>query len=125
MARLDGRTLTAVYAGGLAGTLLRALCDQALPHDAAAWPWATLAVNIAGAFVLGVVVARRPVATRGSRLVGTGFCGGLTTFSALQLELYDMFDAGHAALALGFAAVSIATGLAAVAVGVRSAGAAA
>jgi CrcB protein len=117
----DPRTLLAIYAGGVAGTVLRALCDEALPHDAAAWPWSTLAVNIAGAFILGVVVARRPVATTGSRLLGVGFCGGLTTFSALQLELYDMLDAGHAALAAGFALASITAGLAAVALGVRSA----
>lgn len=70
--------LAAVYVGGAAGTLLRAAAAEGI-----ASPWATLLVNLAGAALLGWVLvalpARRP-------LLGTGLCGGLTTFSTIQLE---------------------------------------
>jgi CrcB protein len=108
----DPRELAAVFAGGTAGALARAGVAEALPHDPGHWPWATLLVNIAGAALLGLVLAgsdggyRRP-------LLGAGFCGALTTFSALQLELLEMLDAGRAALALLYAAVSVAAGVAA------------
>ena len=83
------------------------------------WPWATFLVNVAGAFVLGLVIAR---GVRGYRreLLGAGFCGALTTFSTLQLELLGMLDAGRVALALAYAGASIAAGLAATALAGRA-----
>jgi CrcB protein len=48
-------------------------------------------------------------------LWGTGLCGGLTTFSTMQLELLALLDRDDVALALGYAAASVALGLAAVA----------
>jgi len=106
----DPRELAAVFAGGTAGALARAGVADALPHDPGQWPWATLLVNVAGACLLGFVLSpgdggyRRP-------LLGAGFCGALTTFSALQLELLEMLDAGRAGLAVLYAAVSLAAGL--------------
>jgi fluoride exporter len=119
---LDARELAAIFAGGLAGTLARAGLAQALPHAAGAWPWATFAVNLAGAFALGLAVGRPHGVTGLPRwrrsLLGTGFCGGLTTFSTLQLELLRMLDGGHDALAAGYAAATLAAGLGAVALAV-------
>jgi CrcB protein len=43
-------------------------------------------------------------------LLGTGLCGALTTFSTLQLELLDLLDSGHAALAAAYAAASLCGG---------------
>ena len=92
---------------------------EALPHTAGEWPWATFAVNVAGAFVLGYLVTRLqerlPLSAYRRPLLGTGFCGALTTFSALQLELLRMLDGGHTGLALAYAATSIAAGFLAVA----------
>ena len=104
-----------MFAGGIAGALARAGVVEALPHDPGAWPWATLLVNLAGAFVLGLVAAR------GFRraLLGQGFCGALTTFSTFQLELLDLLEDGDVALALLYAGGSLAAGTAAVTLGRR------
>ena len=106
-----------MFAGGIAGTLARALVAEALPHHPGQWPWATLLVNVAGAFVLGLVAAR------GFRrsLIGQGFCGALTTFSTFQLELLQMLDEGRTGLALGYAAASLVAGLVAAELGRRAA----
>lgn len=120
---LDGRQLAAIFAGGYAGAIARTALLQAWPPVAAEWPWATVAANVAGAFLLGLVVAHLQEQPRRSlywrSLLGPGFCGALTTFSTLQLELLQMLDAGHIALALGYAATSIAAGYAAVALAVE------
>ena len=107
------RELGSVFIGGVAGALARAGVAEALPHDPGHWPWATLLVNVAGAFVLGLVAAR------GARraLVGQGFCGALTTFSAFQLELLRMLDADALGLAATYLVVSVALGLACVLAG--------
>ncbi len=122
---MSGRTLSALLVGGFAGTVLRAALVDAWVHDPAAWPWATFVVNVAGAFVLGVVVAalraRPTVSLYWRPLLATGFCGGLTTFSALQLELVRMAEAGALGLAAAYLAASLAAGLLAVAVGLRAA----
>lgn len=114
----DPRLLAAVFAGGFAGTLARLAAVEALPPEPGHWPWATLCVNVAGAFLLGLVTARRPAAVPHlTALLGAGVCGALTTFSALQLELLEMLDAGRPLLACAYVAVSLAAGLAGVRVG--------
>ena len=117
--RADPRELAAVFAGGALGALARALLEDALPHAPGTWPWATFAVNVAGALLLGWAVTRLqerlPLSAYRRPFLGTGICGGLTTFSAFQVELLQMLDAGHDALALGYASASIAAGAVAVA----------
>jgi fluoride exporter len=112
----DLRLLTAVFCGGMLGALARAGLAQALPHDPTQWPWATFAVNLVGAFVLGWATTRLPLRPPRSPyllpLVGPGFCGALTTFSTLELELLRMLDAGAVGLAVGYAAASYGAGIA-------------
>ncbi|HEY7073948.1 MAG TPA: fluoride efflux transporter CrcB [Solirubrobacteraceae bacterium] len=116
---MDGRELAAIFAGGAVGAIARAEVERALPPEAGAWPWATFAVNIAGAFLLGYFVTRLqerlPVSSYPRPLLGTGFCGALTTFSTMQLELVDMIDAGRVALAVAYGAASLLLGFLAVA----------
>jgi CrcB protein len=116
---LDGRELGAIFCGGFLGAVARVALDDALPHGAAAWPWATFIVNVAGAFLLGYVTTRLqerlPLSSYRRPLLGTGFCGALTTFSTMQVELLRMLDAGAIALACGYAAASVAAGALAVA----------
>ena len=114
----DAREIAAIFAGGAIGALLRtALTDLAGP-DPGSWPWATFAVNICGAFLLGYFTTRLqerlPLSTYRRPLIGTGFCGALTTFSTMQVELLRIIDAGHVPLAALYLTASIACGLAAV-----------
>lgn len=116
--RLDGRELLAIYVGGVAGALARVGLAQLAPHGADAWPWATFAANMAGALLLGYFVTRLqerlPPSSYRRPLLGTGFCGALTTFSTVQLELFGMLDAGHLGLAAAYAAATLAGGFACV-----------
>jgi CrcB protein len=117
--RVDWRELAAVFTGGCIGAVARAGLAEALPHGPSQWPWATFTVNIAGAFALGYFTTRLqerlPLSAYRRPLLGTGFCGGLTTFSTMQLELVTMLDGRHIALALAYAAVSVTGGFLAVA----------
>jgi len=116
--RLDRREVVAVFTGGAVGTLLRAALSQAFPHSPTSWPWPTFVVNVVAALLLGYFVTRLqerlPISSYRRPLLGTGLCGGLSTFSTMQVELLKMIDAGAYALALGYAAASVAAGLLAI-----------
>lgn len=115
---MDRLELSAIFAGGVLGALLRAGVAELLPPEAGEWPWATLLVNLAGAFALGYFVTRLqerlPLSSYRRPLLGTGLCGALTTFSTMQLELVRMLEYDRAGLALAYAGVSVALGFAAV-----------
>ncbi|MBS1861380.1 MAG: fluoride efflux transporter CrcB [Actinobacteria bacterium] len=112
--RFDRRELAAIYAGGVIGALGRVGLSVALPHGADAWPWATFAVNMVGAALLGWFVTRLgerlPPSAYRRPFLGTGVCGALTTFSTLQLELFKMLEGGYVGLAVTYAAATIAGG---------------
>jgi fluoride exporter len=116
---LDRRELAAIFVGGFIGAVARAELAQALPARTGEWPWATFSVNIVGALALGYFTTRLqerlPLSAYRRPLLGTGFCGGLTTFSTMQVELLNMLDTGQIVLALTYAVVSITAGFAAVA----------
>lgn len=115
------RTL-AILAGGATGTLARAGLAEAVGHRPGQWPWATFAVNLAGAFVLGWLLTRLAERTAPSRhwrpLLGTGFCGALTTFSAFQIETLEFIRRGDIVPAIAYPLVSIAAGMALAVAGV-------
>jgi len=114
----DRREVLAVALGGIVGALLRTALAGWMPDAPDAWPWSTFIVNVAGAFVLGVAVtALHERRTFARRLLATGFCGALTTFSTMQLELLRMLDADALGLAATYLVVSVALGLACVAAG--------
>jgi fluoride exporter len=117
--RFDRSEFAAIFVGGFTGALVRAEVVEALPDRAGRWPWATFIVNVVGALLLGYFVTRLqerlPVSAYRRPFLGTGLCGGLTTFSAMQVELLRMLDAGRLGLAVGYAAASVLAGFAGVA----------
>lgn len=118
---LDRRELAAVFAGGALGTLARAGFEELAAPDPGRWPWPTFTVNVIGAFLLGVFVTRLlerlPASSYRRPFLGTGLCGGLTTFSTMQVETLTIVEHGHYGLAAGYVASSIAVGLLAVYLG--------
>ena len=114
----DWREIAAIFVGGALGTLARAALADAFPHSATSWPWPTFGVNIVAAFLLGYFVTRLqerlPLSSYRRPLLGTGLCGGLSTFSTMQVEIVKMLDAHAWGLAAGYAAASIAAGYAAI-----------
>jgi CrcB protein len=114
----DRRELAAIYAGGVLGGGLRTGLSEVSPTHTGHWPWVTFLVNLVGCFLLGYFVTRLqerlPVTAYRRPLLGTGLCGGLTTFSTFQLELLKLLDHGDLLLALAYAAASIAAGFAGV-----------
>jgi CrcB protein len=114
----DRRELAAVFAGGGCGALARAALAEMVPTSPNSWPWVTFAVNIVGAFLLGYFATRLqerlPVSAYRRPLLSTGLCGGLTTFSTMQVELLAMLEAHSYRLAAGYAAASLLAGYLAV-----------
>ena len=118
MFSFDRRELAAIFVGGGIGTLARAGLETLAAPDPGRWPWPTFVVNIVGAFLLGYFVTRLlerlPTSSYRRPLLGTGFCGGLTTFSTMQVETIKMIEHQQYGLAVGYTVASIAAGLLAV-----------
>ena len=114
----DNRELAAVFVGGAVGTVARAAVGTLAVADPGRWPWPTFTVNIVGALLLGYfttrLLERLPLSSYRRPSLGTGLCGGLTTFSTMQVETLKMIEAHHYGLAAGYTAASIAAGLVAV-----------
>jgi fluoride exporter len=110
--------------GGALGSLARWSVVVALPRSSGGWPWATLAVNLLGCLLIGVLLAvlaaRRPDDDRLRTFLGAGVLGGFTTYSAFAVEVADLLRAGVPVLAAGYVAVSVVGGLVAVAAGLRT-----
>jgi fluoride exporter len=118
---LDARRLTAIYLGGVIGALVRVGLAEATPHDPSGWPWGTFAVNMLGALLLGYFFARlhdHPDESLAHPFLSTGICGTLTTFSTLQLELFEMVDAGRLAIAAVYIGTTLALGFLCVRAGI-------
>jgi CrcB protein len=99
-----------VVFGAMVGAPLRYLVDRAVQarHDSV-FPWGTFTVNAAGSFVLGLVSAGVPAGV--VALVGTGFCGALTTYSTFGYETLRLAEERAYGYALLNVAASLFTGL--------------
>lgn len=116
------KSLLFVGIGSFVGGALRFIVSQLMKCFCnASFPWATLAVNLAGCLVIGVVYAlfARSVFTSNNicLLLATGFCGGFTTFSAFANEGLVMLQGGNVGAFLLYALTSVVAGIALVALG--------
>ncbi|WP_031072330.1 fluoride efflux transporter CrcB [Streptomyces sp. NRRL WC-3742] len=116
-----------VVAGAVVGAPLRYLTDRAVQsrHDSV-FPWGTFAVNVVGCLVLGTLtgaVAAGAASSHVQLLVGTGFCGALTTYSTFSYETLRLAESGAGRYAVANVAGSVVAGLAAVYAGAELASA--
>jgi CrcB protein len=120
--RIHWVTVAVVTVGGFVGGLARYGLGLTWPTPTGGFPWSIWTVNTVGSFILGlllVLVLEVLPPTRYVRaLVGTGFCGALTTFSSVTTGVDQLTAHGHAGLAAGYVLGSLAAGLAAAALGI-------
>ena len=114
-----------VLVGGVCGSAVRYALGLAVPTRAGGWPTSTFVVNLAGAFLLGLLLEglARSGPDDGRRrqirlLAGTGFCGALTTYSTLAVESDLLVRGHHPGLAATYAVVSVVAGLVATGLGI-------
>ena len=106
-----------VALGAAVGAPLRYLVDRAVQsRHRSVVPWGTLTVNVTASFVLGVVVGSAPSATL-TALIGTGFCGALSTYSTFSYETLQLGRSGPRPWAAVNVMLSLLAGLAAAALG--------
>ena len=110
-----------VCLGAVIGAPARYLMDRAVQvrHDTVV-PWGTLLVNLTGSFVLGVLTGLAAGHTFSPELVlliGTGFCGTFTTYSAFAYETLRLVETGQRLQAFVNITVSITGGLGAAVIG--------
>lgn len=115
-------SLLSVMAGGAIGSGLRFVVGLVMPVSAGRFPFTTLAINVVGSFVLGVVSA---MATRTSVLnreltlfLGAGLCGGFTTFSTFSVEMISMWELDRTWPMVAYALASLVGGFLAALLGI-------
>ncbi|WP_255768229.1 fluoride efflux transporter FluC [Pseudarthrobacter sulfonivorans] len=120
----DWRAWLAVAVGGLAGTELRYGLGLAFPDTAAAVPWTTLGINVAGSFVLAALttvwIARPHTAFWVRAGLGPGLLGSFTTFSAVIFSIDHLARAAEHPVWLVYLGMSLLLGLGAAAAGWRT-----
>ena len=105
-----------VGVGGVLGALSRHLLGERIDRRT----YDTLAVNVAGSFLLGLLVAG-PFSAESVLAFGTGFCGAFTTFSTFAFETVRLAEEGETRRALLNGATNLVGALLAVALGAAAA----
>jgi CrcB protein len=117
------RLLLLASAGGAIGAGMRFAFGQWVAEKGwAAYPWATLVVNVTGSLLMGVAAGliTAKATTLGPELrvfLATGILGGYTTFSAFSLEAWQLAERGEIAAAVAYVASSVVLSIAALGVG--------
>jgi CrcB protein len=110
--------------GGALGALTRWGVAEALPSSPGGWPWATLAVNLAGCLLVGLLLAtllaRSPAPAWARPFLAVGVLGGFTTYSTFAVDAVLLADGGAVVLAAGYVLASVVGGLLAVVAGLAA-----
>lgn len=110
-----------VGAGGFIGAVCRYLIGLIPLKESCVFPIKTLIINIAGSFIIGMVVALAMktdwIDPKVVLFLKVGICGGFTTFSSFALETGDLVEDGRVKIAMLYAVLSVAVGVAAVLAG--------
>ena len=113
-----------VMVGGAVGSGARYLTGSAMTALLGPdYPFGTLAVNIVGGLLMGVLVgvlARNAASENWRLLLAVGVLGGFTTFSAFSLEVVTMIERGAFGVALGYVLVSVIGSVAALFAGLSA-----
>jgi CrcB protein len=106
---------------GACGALARFLLDSSIKSRwQSPFPWATVIINVTGSLLLGILaglVLFHGQPTAWQTVVGTGFCGGYTTFSTASFETVRLVQQNRRSLGLLNAVGSLVLSVAACAVG--------
>jgi CrcB protein len=104
----------AVVAGGIVGTLARWSVGEIVTSSSSGFPWATLVVNVTGAFALGavgvVLIERVTYLGHLRTFLAIGLLGSYTTFSAMAVEGVRLIDTHHPGLAAGYWVATLVLG---------------
>lgn len=115
-----------IMIGGAVGSYLRYALGRwidSYPWAQGGFPYGTLVINVSGSFVLGAAALivfeyLAPEQQHWYFLIGTGFCGGFTTFSTFEWETFQLVRDGSWWLALANVVVSVVAGFVGVVLGV-------
>jgi fluoride exporter len=101
--------------GGAIGAMARFLVDGRIKRATTGpFPWGTFVINVTGSLVLGVVVGLAQYHGLGGvsvAAIGTGFCGGFTTFSTYSYESIRLLERGSVGAAAANTIGSVVVGL--------------
>ena len=116
-------TLLMIALGAAVGAPARYLTYRAVQsHHESVMPWGTLSVNVIGSLILGALTgAGNAVSPSVVALLGTGFCGALTTYSTFSFETWRLIEEESYGAAVANVVVSVGAALAAVVVGYAAA----
>jgi CrcB protein len=109
------KNLLLVGLGGSLGSMARFAASLLIKSKN--FPYTTLAVNIIGCFILGLVFAmsirEESLSDNWKLFLATGICGGFTTFSAFSLENMGLLQSGRIGMAISYIMLSVVLGIAA------------
>jgi CrcB protein len=120
---MNAYKLLLIGLGGACGSILRHVVAKAIHEKVGSvLPLGTLTVNVVGSFLLGLIymlVARKVGLTENARLLlGVGFCGGFTTFSAFALENFHLMEQKMVSTSALYISISVAGGILALGAGI-------